>query len=363
MDSSDGRACRQHTSAAEIFCYLRAAVALRGITLIAPHQRSASGGVHVIEQLARHLSPQLDVSLAVRHGPTHAIDGVRVVEAPRLQAGELPDADVLVGGLAQPDAERVLELPESKGTTVFLLQGYGTPGNARVTAMLARRPRVMAVSGFLVERASAHGCQVELIRPGLDRAIFRAGESCARRPPAVAMMTHATDWKASEDGLAALAAVRAAMPETELLLFGASGPRAEELGARHLGRLSPTEVAALLRHVSVFVCPSLEEGLGLPGIEALASGAALASTDTKGCRDYAIDGETALLSPPSSPELLAKSVIRLLSEPRLRERLATRGREQVRASYPSWPRAGEDFVRAIVKLIGRDRPPMALRSP
>ena len=49
----------------------------------------------------------------------------------------------------------------------------------------------------------------------------------------------------------------------------------------------------MLREAAVLVLPSWEEGLGLPGIEALACGAALASTDTKGGRDYALAGETA----------------------------------------------------------------------
>jgi glycosyltransferase involved in cell wall biosynthesis len=327
--------------------------------LISPHQRAASGGVHVIEQLARHLTPLLEVGLAVRRGPTRAIEDVKVIEARQLNAEELPEADVLVGGLAQPDAERVLAMPASKGQPMFLFQGYGTPGNPRVTAMLERRPKVLAVSSFLAGRAGSHGCQVELIRPGLDRELFAAGEPCAQRPLAVAMMTHATDWKASEDGLAALTLVRAAMPDVELLLFGASGPPGGDLGARHLGQLAPDRVAALQRRVSVFVCPSLEEGLGLPGIEALACGAALASTDTKGCRDYAIDGETALLSPPGQPELLAESIICLLREAQLRERLAKRGQEHVLATYPSWSRAGEDFARAIARLLSRTRSPTA----
>jgi Glycosyl transferases group 1 len=326
------------------------------ITLLAPHQRTASGGVQVIEQLARHLVRSAEVNLAVRRGPTHAIDGVKVIEAPRLEANELPDADVLVGGLAQPDAERVLDLPASKGAPLFLFQGYGTPGNPQVLAMLRNRPRVLAVSSFVAQQARDHGCEIELTRPGLDRATFAGGEPCARRAPAVAMMTHTLDWKATADGLAALAQVRAAIPEAEVKLFGASAPEAD-LGTPHLGELPRAGVAELLRHVSVFVCPSLEEGLGLPGIEALASGAALATTDTKGSRDYAIDGETALVTPPGRPDLLAESVIRLLREHELRGRLSRQGWAHVLATYPPWPQAAAHFGRAVGKLLSGARLP------
>jgi len=327
-----------------------AAVLPGSLTLIVPHQRESSGGVYVIEQLARHLARSMTVNLAVRKAPIRPLEGVAVLHAPRLCAAELPDAEVVIGGLAQPDPERVLELPPSKGVALFFFQGYGTPGNPRVRAMLERRPRVLAVSSFLLERARGHGCQAELFRPGLERSLFYAGPPAEERGALVTMMTHATDWKATSDGLTALARVQTAVPEVELRLFGALEP---SVPATFLGRLSPPQVAELLRRVAVLVLPSWEEGLGLPGIEALACGAALASTDTKGGGDYALSGQTALVTPPRDPGRLADSVIRLLREPELRGRLARRGREHVLATYPPWPEATAAFARALERLLSR----------
>src|SRR5271166_2787082 len=241
-----------------------AAVLPESCTLIVPHQRQASGGVYVIEQLARHLAGAMEVNLAVRKGPTRPVEGVRVLPAKELSPDELPDAEVLIGGLAQPDPDRVLDMPPRKGAPLLFFQGYGTPGNPRVTAVLERRPRVLTVSGFLLERARGHGCQAELIRPGLERSLFGPGPPNAERKPIVTMMTHATDWKATDDGLAALERVRAAVPEVELRLFGAVEP---EIPCSFLGRLSLEQIGELLREAKVLVLPSWEEGLGLPGIE------------------------------------------------------------------------------------------------
>ena len=80
-------------------------------TLIVPHQRQASGGVYVIEQFARHLAGVMQVNLAVRKDPSKPLPGVRILRAPRLTADELPDAEVVIGGLAQPDPDRVLAMP------------------------------------------------------------------------------------------------------------------------------------------------------------------------------------------------------------------------------------------------------------
>lgn len=306
----------------------------------------------MIEQLALMLSSSMEVNLAVRKDPLRPIEGVRVLSAPRLDAEELPDAEVLIGGLAQPDPERVLELPPSKGAQMFFFQGYGTPDNPRVTGMLRRRPSVLAVSSFLVERARSHGCEAELIRPGLERSIFHPGPPDRRRGPLVAMMTHATDWKATDDGLNALTRICAAVPEVELRLFGVLEP---DIPSTFLGSLSRAQVGELLRDAAVLVLPSWEEGLGLPGIEALACGAALATTDTKGGRDYALHGETALVTPPHRPDLLADSVISLLREPELRDRLVRRGQAHVLATYPPWPEAAAAFRRAVARLLSRTR--------
>jgi glycosyltransferase involved in cell wall biosynthesis len=314
----------------------------------------------VIEQLASHLALSAQVNLAVRRGPTRAIEGVAVLEAPDLSEAELPDATVLIGGLAQPDPERVLELPAKKGTPLFFFQGYGTPDNPRVSAMLRRQPAVLAVSSFLAERAASYGCQVELFQPGLDRSVLHPGPPCAERGAVVAMLTHGTDWKATQDGLGALAHLCAALPSVDVRLFGGGAPptteRAAGMRVRHLGELSREQVAELLREAAVLVCPSWEEGLGLPGIEALACGTALATTDTKGSRDYAFDGESALVTPPRRPDLLAESVIRLLREPQLRGRLAERGRAHVLATYPPWPEAAARFRGAVARLLNQTRP-------
>lgn len=306
----------------------------------------------MIEQLAQALAGSMEVNLAVRKEPLRAIEGVNVLHAPGLDADEFPDAELVIGGLAQPDPERVLELPPSKGEQLFFFQGYGTPDNPRVRRMLELRPRVLAVSSFLVERARDHGCEAALIRPGLDRSIFHEGPASRARRPLVAMLTHTTDWKATEDGLSALTRVRSSIPEVELSFFGSVEP---EIDSTYLGRLTRAQIGDLLRDAAVLVLPSWEEGLGLPGIEALACGTALASTDTKGGRDYALHGETALVTPARRPDLLADSVIRLLRDHGLRSRLTQRGRAHVLATYPPWHETTDSFRHAVAKLLSRKR--------
>jgi len=86
----------------------------------------------------------------------------------------------------------------------------------------------------------------------------------------------------------------------------------------------------------------------MPPMEAMACGAALVTFDNGGCRDYALDGETALVAPRRDVAALAGALERLVTDAGLRERLARQGQAFV-ASRFDWDRAAErleDILRA-----------------
>jgi glycosyltransferase involved in cell wall biosynthesis len=68
-------------------------------------------------------------------------------------------------------------------------------------------------------------------------------------------------------------------------------------------------------------------------VEAMACGCALVTTDNGGSRDYAVDGETALVVPPGDPIALAVAAERLIRDGAIRTRLAASGSELVRSRF------------------------------
>ncbi|MEZ5120432.1 MAG: glycosyltransferase [Solirubrobacterales bacterium] len=269
------------------------------VTFITPHQRVTTGGVYAIHQFVRLAPDWIERRLVVAKGETTPIEGVEVLGPERLASLDLPPADLLVIPADFARAEELGALPIDRGMPVAFLQGFGTPGNPVVTANLGRVRHALAVSQWLVDAARRTGCPATLVRYGLDRDLFHppADDGRHRRSAnaVVAMMTHEIDWKGSDEGLAALRLARAALPELEIRLFGRGSAQID--GAQHLGAVTRTEVAELMRTADIFVCSSWEEGFGMPGLEAIECGAALATTDTLGSRDYALDGETALVTP------------------------------------------------------------------
>ncbi|MFI5008675.1 MAG: sulfotransferase [Solirubrobacterales bacterium] len=316
------------------------------ITFIVPHQRATTGGVYVIEQFARHLAVDARVCVAVRERPSREIPGVEVRWCERLHGDALPDADVLVYPADLRDAEDLFELPARVGRPVMLFQGYGTPGSPVVEANLDAAPEAVAIARWLQDLALARGVPCAYVPQGLDREVFAPGPTPpAARAERVSLMTHRLDWKGLRDALDAIAIVREQRPAVEVTLFGT-----ESVAGEGTFTASPTraEVAALLGESAVHVVASWEEGFGLTGAEAIACGAALASTDTKGSRDYAIDGHTALVSAPRDPRALARNVLALLEDAQLRTRLVANGQRHLRTAMPPWPETARRMAWALL---------------
>jgi Sulfotransferase family/Glycosyl transferases group 1 len=306
------------------------------VTFILPHQRHTTGGVYAIEQFARHLAEHLEVSVLVRAGSTRPIAGVRMYAAVDLDAHTLPPGDVLLYPADMSDASRLYELPETVGRPVMFLQGYGTPSSPVVSANLDRAEEAVAIAHWLVYDALRHDAACTYVPYGLDRDVFAPGPFSRERPLRVSVMTHRLDWKGLDDALAAVSLVRSARADVEVVLFGVEP--VEGVGT-YLDSPDRAEVAALLRSSAVHIVSSWEEGFGLTGAEAIACGAALATTDTRGSRDYAIDGHTALVSPPRDPGALAENVLRLLADAKLRDRLVVKGQRHLRGVMPPWAEA------------------------
>jgi 2-polyprenyl-3-methyl-5-hydroxy-6-metoxy-1,4-benzoquinol methylase len=310
----------------------------------------ATGGTYVIETLARELSKVFRVNLVVQFTHPRHSEGVRLFHSLDLRPGEIPDADAIVLYADAARGEHFASLPASKGKKFLLFMGYNVPKNPYVVSNLMRNFMVVARTHWLVGEALNYGCLTAYTPLGNDRTIFHR-KGAKRNPNLVAMMTHSLDWKGTADGVAALTHALSTRPQTEIELFGRHDPHLP--GAHYLGILSRNEVADLMRRASVFVCSSWEEGFGRPGMEAMFCGAALATTDTKGSRDYAFDGETALVSPPRDPESLGQNILRLLEEEELRETIAEQGHRYVTRHYLPWDEAAFLFVKAIASLTSR----------
>ncbi len=160
--------------------------------------------------------------------------------------------------------------------------------------------------------------------------------------------------------VAAFDVLASGQPDLELVLagpdgWGATGLEGALAAARHpervrrLGYVADGDLPALVRRAAVVAYPSLEEGFGLPALEALACGAPLVTTAGSVMADLA--GDAALLAPPGDPGGLADRLAEALAGGSPAARRRARGLEI--AAGHRWDEVAAAHLSAYRLATGR----------
>jgi glycosyltransferase involved in cell wall biosynthesis len=128
----------------------------------------------------------------------------------------------------------------------------------------------------------------------------------------------------------------------EILARIAKSPAKERISV--LGYVTPDDLAGWYARASIFVFPSLDEGFGMPVLEAMAAGTPVLTSNRSALPEVA--GGAALLVDPESVEEIAEGLRSLARNEELRQDLAARG--TARARLFTWEKA----VRETWSLYG-----------
>jgi glycosyltransferase involved in cell wall biosynthesis len=206
----------------------------------------------------------------------------------------------------------------------------------------------VVVSGWLWREVGSCGLDCEVVRNGIDLSEFRRGQTVDNRPPSVLAMISPQILKRSDLAVDVLRGVHTARPDAKLRTFGVcKRPLGLPIYVEHTRNPSREELADLYASSSVYLCTSDFEGFGLPVAEALASGAAVVSTDNGGVPDYL--GPLIRYAPRGDVACLTEQVVALLADPAELSRIATEGGALVGAM--SITEAGRKFAAVCARLM------------
>jgi glycosyltransferase involved in cell wall biosynthesis len=143
-----------------------------------------------------------------------------------------------------------------------------------------------------------------------------------------------------------------------LVLAGGFGYGSEEIRARIagsragrrievLGYVSPAELAAWYARASIFAFPSLDEGFGMPLLEAMAAGTPIVTSNVSALPEVA--GDAALLVDPRDTGKLAAALRSLVEDRELRAGLGRKGLARV-ATF-TWDKAVRETWDVYRKLL------------
>lgn len=272
---------------------------------------------------------------------------VRMLWVPSLREQYIPDGDIVVA-TAWQTAEYVAAYPSSKGKRFYLIQHLETwSGSSERVYSTWKLPLLkIVIARWLEEIALSLGEKCVYIPNGLDFERFSVSTpSTQRNPHRALMLYHTFDWKGSNDGWRALSLAREKILDLTAVFYGVT-PKPQKLPewVEYKRRPSQSILRGLYNEASVFVAPSWTEGWPLPPAEAMMCATALVATDIGGHREYAINEETALLSPPRDIEQLAANIVRVMNDQSLRLKLANRGHKYIQQF--TWKRA-TDMLESV----------------
>lgn len=115
------------------------------------------------------------------------------------------------------------------------------------------------------------------------------------------------------------------------------------------GFVSDEELKWLYKHCQAYVFPSLSEGFGLPGLEAMTYGAPVVSSNATCLPE--VYGDAAEYFDPEDVDDIAAKIEKVLKSSALRDRLIANGHKQVK-KY-SWGRMADQTLAVYKKALGR----------
>jgi len=194
-------------------------------------------------------------------------------------------------------------------------------------------------------RVIPHGARAPLhIPPARENLVLMVGAVQKRKN--VARLVQAFErmppgWKLAIAGSAAGYGAAAELHAVE------QSPRRRDIEV--LGYVPAAALEDLYGRARIFAFPSLDEGFGMPVLDAMARGVPVATSRRSAIPEVA--GDAALLVDPEDVEELAAALNRLAGDEALRQDLARRGRE--RAAEFTWESAVERTWNVYAELVGR----------
>ncbi|MEW6675764.1 MAG: glycosyltransferase family 4 protein [Nitrospirota bacterium] len=89
-----------------------------------------------------------------------------------------------------------------------------------------------------------------------------------------------------------------------------------------------TDIPDIIALIDILVISSLNEGLGLVAIEAMASARPVVATNVGGLPEVIIDGKCGFIVPPGNPQPIADAVLKILTNHSLKEKMGIEARER-----------------------------------
>lgn len=266
----------------------------------------------------------------------------------------IPDGDIFVGA-GSLLTKYIDELDIKKGEHVNLVQGFENweLSDQEIYETYCLNMCHITVSKYLSQlvRRFADICDVYYVPNGLNPDIYRLKVPTEKRNPySIVTLYSESNGKGVKYALEAIESLMIKYPDLKVNMFGIP-ERPEGLNAKvhYVQSATPNQVCDLYNNSAIALCASLQEGFGLTGMESMACGCALVTTNTGGVNDYAKDGETAVFVETKNAKDIEDKIAYLFEHNDERICLAKRGHENIVHNF-SFEKSAQKLEQILLNL-------------
>lgn len=119
------------------------------------------------------------------------------------------------------------------------------------------------------------------------------------------------------------------------------------------GYIKNNEIPFYLKNSDIFVLPSIYEGFGIAGLEAMSSGKAIVGSKVGGIVDIVKDQINGFLVEPRNYEQLAEKICYLIEHPEIRKKMGYEGRKMVENNY-TWEKIADKTFELYSKILNNN---------
>lgn len=226
-------------------------------------------------------------------------------------------------------AEIVSSLPNTAGDKFYFIQGFENWGydDNQVLESYKLGMNNIVISKWLsniVEKET--GKKPFYVPDGIDNKIFYVDPNQVREPYSITFHYRKDEYKGCIYAIRAVESLKVEYPNLNVTIVSKE-KRTDVIPewCHYVENATLDEVAKINNRSQIFICSSISEGFGLPGLEAMACGCALCTTDYLGGKEYAKDEYNCLVSPIKNVELMVKNIKLMFENKELREFIVQNG--------------------------------------
>jgi len=206
---------------------------------------------------------------------------------------------------------------------------HGNPDEVTATYQLPL-PKIVVATWLQEMLRSDFGQGSTVLLNPIDRNLFfpvpvRRDSDIVR----ILLLDHDYVWKGTAEGVELVERLKEQYPEVRLIMFGVRKTACARAADEYHFAPPQKKLCELYSSCDIYLCPSWEEGSGLPSMEAMLCGMALVTYDNGGSRDYAIDGKTAFVAAHRDKGDILRRLETAVVDASKRKETASAGRERI----------------------------------